>query len=601
MEGLSALVVDDDPVARSMWSFALRQEGFACDTAEDGQQAHEMLRAKDYHLAVVDLRMPQRHGYELAMELLKQPGRPVVMIHTAIDDPLICQDLLRLGVDDVSQKPGNYPVLALRARVLVERKLRSDPQATPFLPRPPGLDPDYIERLCRVEVSCTSRATTRSGTNDPAAVVPPVAEEQLQEQLKKLTTVVPLSPAARDVVDLIEEGSHSAARIAAAAARDPSLTVEILRLANSSYYNPRGERIADLERAIVRIGLRRLLELAVATSTLAALTTHVLPWLDTSLLWQRSLAAGVASDLLTSSGQEDQVHPGLFLASVLHGLGRVALGALFTREYEQMLEHCRRTGAALPQLEKQVFGRTAGDVLVQLLEKWHLPAELCQVLRYEDVPFNQLGTVPGEILPAASLLKWSILLGQLATARWEPWEEIDLPSFAGDLLPVPLDGQELMALIDEIRQAARQLANFRHGVVSHGHRPATRSWQCRYHSLTADNPALRILMDSFGIRTVAGKESSNTAPLLIDALDNSEWSTGDETVVPDNVLYVVRETAKVPECLEGRCVRLPCSASAFQSQLRTWLEDSANRAVARGGPAPSDQSKQTGYVLSHKP
>ena len=67
---LQALVVDDDAIARKMLTFALEQEGFRCDGAEDGLQADAKIAQRAYDLVVTDLKMPNKHGHSLAVDLL---------------------------------------------------------------------------------------------------------------------------------------------------------------------------------------------------------------------------------------------------------------------------------------------------------------------------------------------------------------------------------------------------------------------------------------------------------------------------------------------------------------------------------------------------
>ena len=56
--------------------------------------------------------------------------------------------------------------------------------------------------------------------------------------------------------------------IAAAIQRDATLAADVLRMANNSFYNTSGQRVVQMERAVVQIGQKRIGELALATSAL---------------------------------------------------------------------------------------------------------------------------------------------------------------------------------------------------------------------------------------------------------------------------------------------------------------------------------------------
>jgi PAS domain S-box-containing protein len=82
-EGTVALVVEDDPVVRSMAARALTEAGYRVLEAEDGRAALDLVRgqAGRLDLLVTDIGMPEVDGYELACSLREErPGLPVVFM-----------------------------------------------------------------------------------------------------------------------------------------------------------------------------------------------------------------------------------------------------------------------------------------------------------------------------------------------------------------------------------------------------------------------------------------------------------------------------------------------------------------------------------------
>ena len=78
------LVVDDEKPIRQLLARIAQRAGFEVDTAIDGQQALEMLQAKPYAIAIVDLMMPRLSGYELLQKIATINPRPVVLVATAM-------------------------------------------------------------------------------------------------------------------------------------------------------------------------------------------------------------------------------------------------------------------------------------------------------------------------------------------------------------------------------------------------------------------------------------------------------------------------------------------------------------------------------------
>ena len=116
------LVVDDDEAVRRLTVRALSGEGMVCDSAVDGDQACEMARATRYDVVVTDLRMPNRNGHALAVELLQTEPCPLVFVLTGVTEPRLVRDLLIRGVEDVFIKPVDYRVLAAKVTATLKRR-----------------------------------------------------------------------------------------------------------------------------------------------------------------------------------------------------------------------------------------------------------------------------------------------------------------------------------------------------------------------------------------------------------------------------------------------------------------------------------------------
>ena len=123
----SILVVDDDPVTRSMLSRALEHHGHEVTTCEGGPQALELLRSEAFDVVLLDVLMPRMDGYEVLAKLKGDPKLrhiPVIMV-TALDDVESAVRCIELGADDYLAKPID-PIL-LRARInagLTKKHLR---------------------------------------------------------------------------------------------------------------------------------------------------------------------------------------------------------------------------------------------------------------------------------------------------------------------------------------------------------------------------------------------------------------------------------------------------------------------------------------------
>ncbi|HEY1403596.1 MAG TPA: response regulator, partial [Pyrinomonadaceae bacterium] len=58
------LLVEDEPDAARMLAKGLREESYALDIAQDGEQALEQAYLNDYDLIILDVMLPRKSGFE---------------------------------------------------------------------------------------------------------------------------------------------------------------------------------------------------------------------------------------------------------------------------------------------------------------------------------------------------------------------------------------------------------------------------------------------------------------------------------------------------------------------------------------------------------
>ena len=320
---MRVLVVDDELAVQKLIVRSLIQQGFSCDTANDGMEAEQQVVKTQYDAVVTDLKMPNKHGHALAVHLLTLSPRPVIVVHTSVVEPKLAKDLLVRGVDDILFKPFDFSLLAAKVKALVERK---QAQATNQITSPPL--PEQVGEANLLDDSSTTG---------------PVSLADIESRLAGLSRLLPISTAGIDVYNMTGSDQWDSSQIAAAIQRDATLTADVLRMANSAFYNPSGQRIVQLDRAVIQIGQKRIGEVALATNALTSLTANLVPWMNIPLTWRRSMAAGLAVEMLMEDGKHHKIERGLFLSAIMHPLGRIVLGTLYPRQYDTMIQNCRHS------------------------------------------------------------------------------------------------------------------------------------------------------------------------------------------------------------------------------------------------------------------
>lgn len=105
MDDTRILVVDDEPFIRALLIDLVSDLNLKSDEAENGMAALELLKVKDYHVVLSDIKMPIMGGIELFENALKINIFTPFIFLTGYSDEKMVKNALRLGVIDFVAKP----------------------------------------------------------------------------------------------------------------------------------------------------------------------------------------------------------------------------------------------------------------------------------------------------------------------------------------------------------------------------------------------------------------------------------------------------------------------------------------------------------------
>jgi len=114
------LIVEDEADLLRRLAKILRAEGYAVDTAADGEEGLHKAVEYDYDAILLDGMLPVFDGWELLARLRKTKATPVLML-TARDASADRVRGLDSGADDYVVKPFDLPELLARVRALIRR------------------------------------------------------------------------------------------------------------------------------------------------------------------------------------------------------------------------------------------------------------------------------------------------------------------------------------------------------------------------------------------------------------------------------------------------------------------------------------------------
>lgn len=134
---MKVLIAEDDEGIRKGLKEVLESEGYAVVEAADGEEALDRFKAEEPELALLDIMMPRKNGYDVCRAMLAaRPSLPVIFI-SAKSEEIDRVVGLELGADDFISKPFGVREVVARMRAVTRRifKARAPSQREPEVVR----------------------------------------------------------------------------------------------------------------------------------------------------------------------------------------------------------------------------------------------------------------------------------------------------------------------------------------------------------------------------------------------------------------------------------------------------------------------------------
>ncbi|WP_158529634.1 HDOD domain-containing protein [Parvibium lacunae] len=224
------------------------------------------------------------------------------------------------------------------------------------------------------------------------------APYEIQRILTQSEELAPVSPAAIQLLQMLNDPDADLRQIADKVRLDPVVSLRVLRAANSAHFS-RGRQVSAISEALMILGLTQARPLISAAIMLSNTRAPKLPGFDANQFWHHSIWAAANAEYLSTAVREA---PWIgFTCGLLHDLGRLLFANAWPQEYARVLTNVTSDDAALCVAEKEVFGFDHTELGAALLEQWHLPADVCQAIRLHHQPANTTG------LPLVGLLQFA--------------------------------------------------------------------------------------------------------------------------------------------------------------------------------------------------
>ena len=115
------LLVEDEPGLVMTLTDRLTSEGFAVETARDGEAGLQRASDESFDLIILDLMLPRKNGFDVCRDLRQRNVQTPIIMLTARGQVVDKVVGLKLGADDYVTKPFEMMELLARIEALLRR------------------------------------------------------------------------------------------------------------------------------------------------------------------------------------------------------------------------------------------------------------------------------------------------------------------------------------------------------------------------------------------------------------------------------------------------------------------------------------------------
>ncbi len=278
---------------------------------------------------------------------------------------------------------------------------RSMPSAAPIVPEKPAestspQQPDFLCRLFEKDIS-----------------------------LPEIPTIV------YELNEVIASPLSTADQVAQVINKSPSLTAQLLKTVNSSFYGL-PSKVDRVSLAVTLIGTRELSALALGISIMSIFKDIPRDILSMKSFLEHSLACGIVSRLMAAHKSMRQTEQ-MFTAGLLHDLGRLIVLLNFPEQALDSIRHAARHCVCLHAAEQKRMGCHHAHIGRYLLNQWRLPLILENAVCFHHDPDDAPDPLPAAILHVADILVNALGIGTSGERLVPPlsvnaWESLELPT-----------------------------------------------------------------------------------------------------------------------------------------------------------------------------
>ncbi len=211
-------------------------------------------------------------------------------------------------------------------------------------------------------------------------------KEVLNRLIREIEQLPTLPIVSQRIMQVIDDENVTFKEIVDIVEKDQALALKLLKIANSSFYGSLS-KVSSLEHAMIKLGTREVKSIVLGFSVQSFFPDTKNGAFDRKRFWEHAVVVSQVAKLLGTHfrvGNDDS----LFLAGLVHDMGKVVLDQYFHEEFLRIIDHVSKNGSTFSQAEKDVLGTTHYQIAAKILKQWHFPKNVTFQVLYHHAPWH---------------------------------------------------------------------------------------------------------------------------------------------------------------------------------------------------------------------
>lgn len=168
--------------------------------------------------------------------------------------------------------------------------------------------------------------------------------------------------------------------------KDPAMTADLLKLANSPLYLP-SRKIDSIEEAVRTIGIKAIKNIVIFYSTKKIFMNKYNLNLIKNIMKHCQEVAFYSNELARLK-KDKELQENAFVCGMLHDFGKIIVNSIKPGLIDSINDLCLKNGMNSFSVESTINGYNHSVIGSKLSEKWNFPDFLYEVIRYHHIPHD---------------------------------------------------------------------------------------------------------------------------------------------------------------------------------------------------------------------